>query len=146
MRYLAERGDRPGPEALARLAEQMPAVAQAIDLHQADPPHLRWAVEARILAGEAFDAIGRKCGLLPEAVEIYERLFFAVVDMLGFDTWVMCQAVGSKAFYGMTENDLDVWWKLLGCCCAPRRATRRCCRNCASCWMPARPCGGGWAI
>src|SRR5262249_17978758 len=30
------------------------------------------------------------------------------------DTWVVCQAVGSKAFYGMTENDLDVWWKLLG--------------------------------
>ena len=112
-RYLAERGDHPGPEAPARLTEEMPAVSQAFDLHKADPPHLRWAVEARLLAGESFDAIAHKCALLPGAVEMYERLFFAVVDMLGFDTWVVCQAVGSKAFYGMTENDLDVWWKLL---------------------------------
>ena len=49
-RYLAERGDRPGPGDLARLAEQMPAVSQAHDLRQADPPHLRWAVEARVNA------------------------------------------------------------------------------------------------
>ena len=119
VRFLAGRGERPGPGDLARLAEEMPAVAQAFDLRQADPPHLRWAVEARLLAGEAFDAIARKCGLLPEVVEAYERLFFAVVDMLGFDTWVMCQAVGGKAFYGMTENDLDVWWKLLGYCFGP---------------------------
>ena len=50
-RFLAGHGDRPGPGDLARLAEQMPAVAQAHDLRQADPPHLRWAVEARLLAG-----------------------------------------------------------------------------------------------
>jgi hypothetical protein len=114
VRYLAERGDRPGPGDLARLAEQTPAVSQAHGLRQADPPHLRWAVEARLLAGEPVGAIAHKCALLPGAVEMYERLFFAVVDMLGFDTWVVCQAVGSKAFYGMTGNDLDVWWKLLG--------------------------------
>ena len=117
-RFLAERGDRPGPGALARPAEKMPAVAQAFDLRQADPPHLRWAVEARLLAGESFGAIGRKCGLLPEAVELYERLFFAVADMLGFDTWVMCQAVGPRA-YSLSERDVDVWWKLLGYCFGP---------------------------
>jgi hypothetical protein len=119
VRYLAERGERPGPGDLARLAEQMPAVSQAFDLHQADPPGFRWAVEARLLAGEPFDGIARKCALLPGAVEMYERLFFAVVDMLGFDTWVVCQAIGPKAFRGMTEQDVDVWWKLLGYCFGP---------------------------
>ena len=74
VRFLAERGDRPGPGDLARLAERMPAVSQAFDLHKADPPHLRWAVEARLLAGESFDAIAHKCALLPGAVEMYERL------------------------------------------------------------------------
>jgi hypothetical protein len=119
VRFLAERGDRPGPGDLARLAERMPAVSQAFDVRRADPPLLRWAIEARLLAGEPFDAIARKCGLLPGAVEAYERLFFAVIEMLSADTWIMCQAVGSKAFYGMTENDLDVWWKLLGYCFGP---------------------------
>jgi hypothetical protein len=118
-RFLAERGENSGPGDLARLAEEMPAVSQAFDVRRADPPHLRWAVEARLLAGEPFDAIARKCGLLPEAVEAYERLFFAVIEMLSADTWIMCQAVGGKAFYGMTENDLDVWWKLLGYCFGP---------------------------
>src|SRR5262249_30202359 len=94
--YLAERGERPGPGALARAIEARPAVSQAFDLHKADPPPLRWAVEARLLAGEPVGAIARKCALLPGAVEMYERLFFAVVDMLGFDTWVVCQAVGGK--------------------------------------------------
>jgi hypothetical protein len=118
-RFLAERGDRPGPEALTRLAERMPAVSQAHDLHKADPPHLRWAVEARVIAGEPFDTIACKCGLLPEAVELYEKLFFSVADMLGADTWVMCQAVGPRAFRGMTEQDVDIWWKLLGYCFGP---------------------------
>jgi hypothetical protein len=112
-RFLAERGDRPGPGDLARLAEELPAVAQAFDLRQADPPHLRWAVEARLLAGESVDVVARKCALLPGAVEMYERLFFAVADMLGFDTWVVCEAIGPKAFRGMTEQDLGVWWKLI---------------------------------
>jgi hypothetical protein len=119
VRYLAERGDRPGPGDLARLGEQMPAVSQAFDLHQADPPHLRWVIEARTLSGESFDAIARKCGLLPEAIEMYAKLFYDVIDMLGADTWVMCQAVGPRLFRGMTEQDLDVWWKLLGYCFGP---------------------------
>jgi hypothetical protein len=119
VRFQAARGDRPGPGDLARLAEAMPALAQAHALRQADPPHLRWAVEARVLAGEPFGAVARKCGLLPEAIEVYAKLFYDVVDMLGADTWVMCQAVGPKAFRGMTEQDLDVWWKVLGYCFGP---------------------------
>jgi hypothetical protein len=119
VRFLAERGDRPGPGDLARLAEELPAVAQAFDLRQADPPHLRWAVEARVIARESFDAIGRKCGLLPAAIEAYVKLFYDVVDLLGADTWVMCEVIGPKAFRGMTEQDVDVWWKLLGYCFGP---------------------------
>jgi hypothetical protein len=119
VRFLAERGDRPGPEAMARLAEQMPAVSQAFDLRQADRPEFRWAIEARVLAGEPFDAVARKCGLLPAAIEAYVKLFYDVVDLLGADTWVMCEVIGPRLFRGMTEQDLDVWWKLLGYCFGP---------------------------
>jgi hypothetical protein len=103
-----------GPSRQRRLAEEMPAVAQAHALHQSDPPLLRWAVEARILAAEPFPDIARKCALTPETVEAYEQLFFAVLDRLESSTWVACQVIGRKAHVGMTAADLDVWWKLVG--------------------------------
>ena len=96
------------------LADAMPAIFQAYALHRAEPPLLRWAVEARILSGEPFAEIARKCALLPEAVAAYEALFFAVGDKLDAGTWIMCQVIGRKAFVGLTENDVDTWWKLLG--------------------------------
>lgn len=101
------------PDRLA-LAAAMPAVYEAHALHQAEPPLLRWAVEARILSGELFGDIARKCGLLADAVEAFEKLFFAVVDKLHAETWIVCQVIGMKAFVGMTEHDLGVWWKMLG--------------------------------
>ena len=97
-----------------RLADAMPAIYQARSLFYADPPLLRWALEARILAREDFETIGRKCALLPEAVDVYEKLFFSVLDRLGADTWVMCNVIGSKVHTGLTEHDLDVLWRLVG--------------------------------
>src|SRR5262245_44566584 len=47
-----------------RLAGSMPAIAQAHALRRADPPLLRWATEARVVANEPFEDIGRKCALL----------------------------------------------------------------------------------
>jgi hypothetical protein len=96
------------------LAERLPAVAQAHALRQADPPLLRWAVEARILAREPFETVAGKCALLPEAVEAYERLFFAVADKLGASTWVSCVVIGPKIHAGLTEGDVDVLWKFFG--------------------------------
>ena len=58
-----------------RLADRMPELYQAYILYHgaANPSLLRWATEARILANEPFEDIGRKCGLLAEAVEAYEH-------------------------------------------------------------------------
>jgi hypothetical protein len=97
-----------------RLAERMPAVVQAHTVYTADPPLLRWAVEARILARESFADIARKCALVPEAVEAYEALFFTVRDRLDAETWIWCRVVGAKGYYGLTEHDLDVLWKMIG--------------------------------
>jgi hypothetical protein len=96
------------------LAREMPDIDQALAVYQAKSPLLRWAVEARILAKESFDEIARKCNLLPETVEAYEALFFAVADKLGADTWVVCNVIGAKAFTGLTADDLDVLWKMIG--------------------------------
>ena len=112
--FLTALAECHGDEEHAQLATEMPAIYQAHQLHACEPPLLRWAVEARILAREPFDAIARKCGLLAEAVMAYEALFFAVVDKLDADTWVACRVMGEKAFYGLTEQDLGVWWAMAG--------------------------------
>jgi hypothetical protein len=96
------------------LAERLPAVAQAHALRLADPPLLRWAVEARILAREGFDVVAKKCAVLPEAVEAYERLFFNVIDKLDASSWVACQVIGPRIHHGLAEEDLDVLWKFFG--------------------------------
>jgi len=99
-----------------RLADEMPELYQAHRLFHgaSSPPLLRWGAEARLLAREPLDAIARKCGLLPGTVEAYTKLFFDVLGRLDADTWVYCQVIGSKAFHGMTEQDLGIWWKLVG--------------------------------
>src|SRR5262245_11976164 len=135
--HLVETGQRPSPEhdgrwveqattyrsALAacldeadclRLAGTMPALFQAHCVSQANPPLLKWALEARLVAGEPFGEIARKCALLPEAVEAYEALFFSVVDKLDASTWIACRVLGARSFTGMTERDLDIWWKVVG--------------------------------
>jgi hypothetical protein len=96
------------------LAPAMPALAQAHALHEAGSPLLRWAVEAYVLAGESCDAVARRFGLLPETVEAYERVFFAVRDRLAADGWVLCHVIGRQMHYGLTEQDLDVLWRFVG--------------------------------
>jgi len=99
-----------------RLASEMPAIYQAHAVFNSadDPPLLRWVLEARILANEPFEDIGRKCGLLPGAVEAFEQLFFSLRERLHADSWVICRVVGPKAFFGMTEKDVGVWLKIVG--------------------------------
>jgi hypothetical protein len=92
----------------------MPAIAQAHALRRSGPPHLRWAVEARLLAEEPFTDIGRKCSIPPGAVEAYEKLFFAVLNKLDATTYVGCAVLGPKIHHGLTENDLGVFWGLVG--------------------------------
>jgi hypothetical protein len=110
-RALAACGD---DEDRLRLAERMPAVAQAHALRLADPPLLRWAVEARILAREPFETIAWKCALSPEGVEAYERLFFNVIDKLDASSWIACQVIGPRIHHGLGEQDLDVLWRFVG--------------------------------
>jgi hypothetical protein len=108
--YLQERATCKKPADFQRLAERMPAVHQAHALTRLDPQLLRWAVEARILAREPFGVIAQKCALTPEAVEVFERLFFAVVDKLNSPTWIVTRVFGMQ-LYVPSENDLDTIWK-----------------------------------
>jgi len=92
----------------------MPAFCQAQAVFKAQPPFMRWAMEAYILAAAPFPDIAKKLGLMVDAVTAYERLFFAVTEHLDCTVWIVAQAIGEKAFTGLTEQDLGLVWKLLG--------------------------------
>jgi hypothetical protein len=99
---------------LAALAEGGPDLAHAHALYAQAPPHRRWAVEARVLAGEPPGCVAGKHGLPPGAVEHFERLFFDARPRLGHPDFIMTQVVGPRAYTGLTPADVGVLWKWLG--------------------------------
>jgi hypothetical protein len=95
------------------LAERMPDLWQAHAIYTG-PPTLRWAVEARILAGESFESIASKCGISAAAVACYEQTFFSVLEEMGHTDWILFAAIGAQLYTGLSEQDVGVLWKLLG--------------------------------
>jgi hypothetical protein len=79
----------------------------------AEPPHLRWAVEARLLAGENSESIARKCRTTVEVIDWYEKLFFSVRDSLACSSWVMCVVLAGK-MYTLTEPNVETLWRFYG--------------------------------
>ena len=69
-------------------SRQDPALVQAHRLRWSTDAEDRAIVESRILATETDAEIGRKLGVLPEAVDWYEALFFCVRDRLGCTDWI----------------------------------------------------------
>jgi len=94
-----------------RLAAGMPGVAGACAIRDGEP-RVRWAVEARLLAGEAIDAVARKVGLRPEAVAWFEALYFHITDRLVSRGYLVHVAIGPRLHRGPMAQDLDLLWKL----------------------------------
>ena len=89
----------------------MPDVAGAIAIHEGEST-TRWAVEARLLAGEPIEAIARKTALTPRAVATFEALFFNVSDKLENRGYLIHIAVG--LYPTPREPDLGLVWRLFG--------------------------------
>ncbi len=101
-RCVADRG---------RLERKMPDVAGAVAIHEGEPT-TRWAVEARVLAGEPIEAIARKTALTPRAVATFEALFFNVSDRRENGGYIIHIAVG--LYSTPREPDPGLTWKLFG--------------------------------
>ena len=89
----------------------MPAVAGAIAIAEGEPT-TRWAVEARLLAGEPIEAIARKTALTPGSVATFEALFFNVSDKLENRGYLIHIAVG--LYPRPKEPDTGLVWRLFG--------------------------------
>lgn len=75
---------------------------------------MRYAVEARILAGQTSQEIAALLGVTPDAVEYYERVFFNVRDKLKNSDYVMTCVLGPSVHSGLSDRDYDLLWKLFG--------------------------------
>jgi hypothetical protein len=98
----------------ARLAAEMPDVDAACRLHLTTDKVARGALEARLLAGQSVEEVAACCGLTPEAVTAYVRLFFDVLGSLRARSYILIHAIGPKHFHGLTEDDPDVILKWAG--------------------------------
>jgi len=93
-----------------------PEMYEAYSLYDAsdDPSEHRWELEARLLAREAFGDIADKMGIDPDAIEIYERVFFDVIDRLGSPSLITHTVIGRAVQTGLAEREYDCLWKLFG--------------------------------
>ena len=89
----------------------MPDIGGAVAIHEGEPT-TRWAVEARLIAGEPIEAIARKTVLTPRAVATFEALFFNVSDRLENRGYLIHFGVG--LYPTPREPDPGLVWRLFG--------------------------------
>jgi hypothetical protein len=118
-----------------RLPSDLAAIHAAYQLNQSPDKLTRGIVEARLLAGQSVEETAAACNLQPEIVQVYERLFFAVVAKRQFWAHMMCAAIGEKCWYGLTEADTDIILKRGGLLGGPRMVDRL-----------VRYYSGGWSV
>jgi hypothetical protein len=96
------------------LAAGMPTMYQAFSVY-ADPHGVtRAAVEARVLAAEAPQAIARKCGTAAAVIQVYEEVFFDARAHLGRVDYVLNQVIGPRLREGGGAWGYDLLWKFYG--------------------------------
>jgi hypothetical protein len=99
-----------------RLACRMPDIGGAFAIFEGEPT-ARMAVEARLLAGEPIEAIARHCGVPVEVAELYEQLFFNVVDRLTSTSYILSHAIGPATYENFDGDDTEAvlkWFAYMG--------------------------------
>jgi hypothetical protein len=114
VRFLAARTPSAARPRGARRRQADPALQQALELVDEQPPERRWQVESRLLAGEPMEQIARHHALSPDALEAYHELHFRVRPHLAATDWVLTRAVGTYWWRGFAGLPLGAVWKFTG--------------------------------
>jgi hypothetical protein len=85
----------------------MPEIETAYGLYRSGDKRARGTVEAWLLARQSFAQTAARCDLTPGAVEAYHELYFNVQGQLQCWPYILCEAIGSKMWHGLTEDDVD---------------------------------------
>jgi hypothetical protein len=73
---------------------------------------LRYAIEARLLAGETVDKVAINLGCGPSTIHWYERLFFNVIEKLQHSDYIMTCVISPSLHTGLAPQEYDVLWKV----------------------------------
>jgi hypothetical protein len=90
------------------------ALNAAYEFYHAGSCPARWELEARILAGEPAESIGRRFELSPEAVDWYELLFFNVHDRLQTTGYIIHGVIRFHEWHMSPAQNLERTWKCWG--------------------------------
>ena len=74
----------------------------------------RWAIEARILAGESDKEIAERMGVDEDVIQAYEAVFFNVRELLLKRDYIVNVVMADAVTRGLTERQYDLLWKLFG--------------------------------
>lgn len=73
---------------------------------------LRFAIEARLLAGETPEKVANKLGCGTEMVMWYEKVFFNVMEKLQFSDYIMTCVISPAIHTGLSPQEYDILWKV----------------------------------
>lgn len=110
-RHFERAGGR--TEALYALLERDPHLFWAHSIWSRDKAPTRWAIEARVLAGQSDDEIAYRAATSPEIVSAYVNTFFDVRSVLDRDDYVLNVILSDAVSRGVQERQYDLLWKLL---------------------------------
>lgn len=75
---------------------------------------MRYAIEARILAGQSDEEIAECFGISSDIIKYYEKVFFNVREKLNNSDYIMTCVIGPSVQAGLSDRDYDLLWKLFG--------------------------------
>jgi hypothetical protein len=107
-----EAGNR--PELMYRLVQYDRAMFWAHSIWMDDKAPTRWAIEARILAGESDLEIAERLGTAPDIIAAYEAVFFQVREMLPRRDYIVNVVMADAVARGVSERQYDLLWKMFG--------------------------------
>lgn len=74
----------------------------------------RWAIEARVLAGESDEEIADKVGTDVSVISAYIETFFDVREKLNKPDYVVNVVMADAVIRGLQERHYDLLWKMMG--------------------------------
>lgn len=111
-RHWEQANNRPNAVYAAMLRDKDMFWAHSIWAEEKNPT--RWAIEARVLAGESNAQIAYKLGTTEDVVGAYVNVFFDVREKMQHMDYVLNVILSDAVTRGLQERHYDLLWKMLG--------------------------------
>lgn len=99
-------------DALYRLVQYDREMFWAYNMWADDKAPMRWAIEARVLAGESDENIAKRIGTDGGVIAAYTSVFFDVRGFLDNRDYVVNVIMADAVSRGLTERQYDLLWKM----------------------------------